>query len=71
MKTVKVLEVTRKGNDYGFKIPAGTTSDDIEYGLVTTLLALEEREKQLGGSFSIEAYLRRLGELSKCIKQGL
>ena len=71
MKKVKVLEIDRKGNDYSFVIPAGTTSDDIEYGLVTTLIALENREKSLGGDFNIDRYLRRLGELSKCVKQGL
>lgn len=71
MKKVKVVEINRKGNDYGFVIPAGTTSEDLEFGLVTLLNSLEEREKSLGGDFTVESYLKRLGELSKCVKQGL
>lgn len=71
MKQVKVMTLTRKGNDYGFTIPAGTTSNDIDFALATMLVSLEKREKDLGGDMNIDGYLKRIGELCKCIKQGL
>ena len=71
MKTVEVMKLTRKGNDYGFTIPAGTTSNDIDFALATMLISLEKREKELGGDMTIESYLKRMWEVCKCIKQGI
>lgn len=42
MKTVKVLEITRKGNDFGVKVPAGTIGQDVEIGLATAIVQLAE-----------------------------
>lgn len=71
MRTVKVIEVTKKGSDYGMKIPAGTFANDVELGLATVINDLAEREKQVNPNFSYETLLNRLRGLIKCIKQGL
>lgn len=40
MRTVDVLKVTRKGVDFGVKVPAGTNGRDVEIGLATAIIEL-------------------------------
>lgn len=71
MKTQKIIEITKKGTDYGLKIPAGTMASDVELGLATVINDLAEREKTFNPNFTYENLLNRLRGLIGCIKQGM
>lgn len=42
MKTVELMRITKKGNDYGVVIPAGTVGRDVEIGLANAIINLAE-----------------------------
>lgn len=45
MRTVNVVRVTRKGNDYGVVVPKGTLGRDIEIGLANAIIMLARHSK--------------------------
>lgn len=71
MRTEKIIEITKKGTDFGLRIPAGTTGNDVELGLATAINDLAEREKMYNPNFSYENLLNRLRGLINCIKRGM
>lgn len=71
MRTEKIIEITKKGTDFGLRIPAGTTGNDVELGLATAINDLAEREKLYNPDFTYENLLNRIRGLIGCIKRGM
>ena len=42
MKKQSLIEIYKKGDEYGLKIPAGTEGRDIEIGLATSIIQIEQ-----------------------------
>lgn len=64
LRKQRILEITRKGNDFSFQVPSGTSGKDVEIGLALVLMRLAERE-----NLTEEVFLRNLGGWIKCIKE--
>lgn len=69
MEKQSLIEIYKKDDEYGLKIPAGTEGRDIEIGLATSIIQIADHQRQIEPDFKTETLLEKIKGWIRCVEQ--
>ena len=69
MRKHNIIESYKKGEEYGLKIPAGTTGSEVEVGLATAIIQIANRQKTFDPDFKTNTLVEKIKGWIRCVEQ--